>query len=107
MISRLRNSPEDSISQVRSQNDYVRSKSSAISSKRKREATIKAAVTNLQAKQLAEQVKREKEVREEEFREEMAQSELELKLEYRKREPELLRKKRESEKALIVRKSSS
>ena len=38
---------------------------------------MKAAVANLQ---LAEQVKRENKVREEEFREEMAQRELELKL---------------------------
>ena len=105
VISPLRNSPEispeDSISQVPSQNDSFKSKSSSTSSKRKREARIKAAVANLQAKQLAEQVKRENQVREEEFREETAQMELELKLEYRKREFELLRKKRESEKAVI------
>lgn len=105
VISPLRKSPqvspEDSISQVSSQNDSVKSKSSSISSKRKREARIKAAVANLQAKQSAEQVKRENEVREEEFCEEMAQRELELKLEYRKREFELLRKKRESEKTVI------
>ena len=62
---------------------------------------MKAAVANLQAKQLAEHVKRENEFHEEEFHEEMAQRELELKLEYRKRELELLRKKRESEKAII------
>ena len=78
VISPLRNSPEvspeDSISQVSSVNDSVRSKSS---SKRKGEAKMKAAVANLQ---LAEQVKRENKVREEEFREEMAQRELELKL---------------------------
>ena len=58
-------------------------------------------MANLEAKQLAEQVKRENEVRQEEFREEMAQRELELKLEYRKREFELLRKIRESEKTVI------
>ena len=76
MIFPLRNSPgispEDSISQVPSQNDSVKSKSSSTSSKRKREARIKAAVANLQAKQLAEQVKRENQVREEEFRKETA-----------------------------------
>ena len=101
VIFPLRNSPEvspkDLISQVSSQNDSVRSKSS---SKRKREAKMKTAVANLKAKQLVEQVKRENEVRDEEFREEMAQRELELKLEYRKREVELLRKKRESKKAI-------
>lgn len=78
VISPLRNSPEvspeDSISQISSVNDSVRSKSS---SKRKREAKMKAAVANLQ---LAEQVKWENKVREEEFREEMAQRELELRL---------------------------
>ena len=79
-----------------------KSSSKSISSKRKREVRIKAAVPNLQAKQLAEQVKREKEVREQEFRDDMAQRELELKLEYRKREFEIIWKKRESEKAVIA-----
>ena len=106
MISPLQNSPEispkESISQVPSQNDSVKSKSSSIWPKRKRVARIKAAVANLQAKQLAEQVKRENQVREEEFREETAQKELQLKLEYQKREFELLRKKRESDKAVIA-----
>ena len=40
---------------------------------------MKAAVTNLQAKQLAEHAKQDYEVREEEFCEEMAQRKLEIK----------------------------
>ena len=84
MISPLHSSlevtPEDSVSRV-SQVDSGRSRalssstSSSSSSKRRRDAKIKAAIANLQAKQLAEQVKRGNEVREQEFQEEMAQKE--------------------------------
>ena len=62
---------------------------------------MKAAIASLQVKQLIERVKRDNEVREEELREEMAQKELELKLQRRKRKPDLLRKKREDEMAVI------
>jgi len=54
------------------------------SSKRRRDAKIKTAIANLQAKQLAERVKRYNEVCKEEFQEEMVQKELEWKLECRK-----------------------
>jgi len=50
---------------------------------------MKAAIASLQAKQPADRVKRDFEVREEELREEMAQKELELKLGRRKRELDL------------------
>ena len=90
--------PQDSVSQIGS----VKSKSSSTSSKRSlQEAKRKAAVATLQAKQLAQQAKRDNEVREQELLEVMAQKELELKLELRKREVELLRKKRENEEAVI------
>ena len=83
--------PEDSVSQIGS----VNSKSSSTSSKRCfQEAKRKAAVATLQAKQLAQQAKRDNEVREQELLELIAQKELELKL-------ELLRKKRENEEAVI------
>ena len=90
--------PQDSVSQIGS----VKSKSSSTSSKRSlQEAKRKAAVATLQAKQLAQQAKRDNEVREQELLEVIAQKELELKLELRKRELELLRKKRENEEAVI------
>ena len=90
--------PQDSVSQIGS----VKSKSSSTSSKRSlQEAKRKAAVATLQAKQLAQQAKRDNEVREQELLEVIVQKELELKLELRKRELELLRKKRENEEAVI------
>ena len=90
--------PQDSVSQIGSE----KSKSSSTSSKRSLEgAKRKAAVATLQAKQLAQQAKRDNEVREQELLEVIAQKELELKLELRKRELELLRKKRENEEAVI------
>ena len=104
--SSLEVTPEDSVSRV-SQVDSGRSRAlsssttSSSSSKRRRDAKIKAAIANLQAKQLAERVKRDNEVREQEFQEEMAQKELEWKLECRKRELDLLRRKREDEMAVI------
>ena len=58
---------------------------------------LKAAVASLQARELAERVRRDNEISEREFQEEMAQRELEWKLECRKRELDLLRKKREDE----------
>ena len=76
--SSLEVTPEDSVSRV-SQVDSGRSRAlsssttSSSSSKRRRDAKIKAAIANLQAKQLAERVKRDNEVREQEFQEEMAQ----------------------------------
>ena len=70
------------------------SSSSSSLSKRRREAKIKAAISSLQAKQLAERVNRDNQLRELELREEMAQRELEWQLECRKRELDLLRKKR-------------
>ena len=76
--------PEDSVSQTGLN-------SSSSSSRRRKDARIKAASRSLQAKQLKERIKKENEAREKEFREEMAQRELELKLEYRKRELDLLR----------------
>jgi len=93
--SSLEVTPEDSVSRV-SQVDTGHPKAlsssttSSSSSKRRRDAKIKAAIASLQAKQLAERVKRDNEVREEEFQEEMVQKELEWKLECRKRELELL-----------------
>ena len=90
--------PQDSVSQISS----VKSKSSSTSSKRSlQEAQRKAAVATLQAKQLAQQAKRDNEVREQELLEVIAQKELELKLGLRKCELELLRKKRENEEAVI------
>lgn len=74
--------PDDSISQV----DSGHSKASSSSSRRRREAKVKAAVASLQARQLAERVKRGNKIREQEFQEEMAQRELEC----RKRELNLL-----------------
>ena len=92
--SSLEVTPEDSVrvSQVDSGRSRALSSSttSSSSSKRRRDAKIKAAIENLQAKQLAERVKRDNEVREQEFQEEMAQKELEWKLECRKRELDLL-----------------
>ena len=80
----------------------MKSKSSSTSSKRSlQEAKRKAAVATLQAKQLAQQAKRDNEVREQELLEVIAQKELELKLELRKRELELLRKKTENEEGVI------
>ena len=90
MISPLHSSlevtPEDSVSSVSQVNSgHSRALSSSTtslsSSKRKRDAKIKAAIASLQAKQLAERVKRDNEVREREFKEEMAQKELEWRLE--------------------------
>ena len=90
--------PHESVSQISS----AKSKFSSTSSKRTlQEAKRKAAVATLQAKQLAQQAKRDNEVREQELLGVIAQKELELKLELRKREPELLRKKRENEEAVI------
>ena len=69
--------PEDSVSRV-SQVDSGHSRAlsssttSSSSSKTRRDAKIKAAIASLQAKQLAERVKRDNEVREREFQEEMA-----------------------------------
>ena len=89
---------QDSVSQIGS----VKSKSSSTSSKRSlQEAKRKAAVATLQAKQLPQQAKRDNEVREQELLEVIAQKELEVKLELRKPEIELLRKKRENEEAVI------
>ncbi|PFX32141.1 Adenosine receptor A2b [Stylophora pistillata] len=68
---------------------------------RRRDVKIKASIASLQAKQLAERVKRDNEVREQEFQEEMVQRELEWKLECRKRELDQLRRKREDEMAVI------
>ena len=104
--SNLEMTPEDSVSrvgQVDSGHSRALSSSttSSSSSKRRRDAKIKAAIASLQAKQLAERVKRDNEVREQYFQEEMAQKELEWKLECRKRELELLRRKREDEMAVI------
>ena len=104
--SSLEVTPEDSVSRV-SQVDSGHSRAlssssfSSSSSKRRRDAKIKAAIASLQAKHLAERVRRDNEVREQEFQEEMAQRELEWKLECRKRELELLRRKREDEMAVI------
>ena len=95
--------PEDSVSnasQVNSGHSGTSSSSSS-SSKRRREAKIKAAISSLQAKQLAERVNRDNQVCELELREEMAQRELEWQLECQKREVDLLRKKREDEMAVI------
>ena len=89
--------PDDSISQV----DSGHSKASSSSSRRRKEAKVKAAIASLQARQLAERVRRDNEICEQEFQEEMAQRELEWKLECRKRELDLLRKKREDEIAII------
>ena len=88
--------PGDSISQA----DSGHSKASSSSSRRRRKAKVKAAVASLQASQFAERVKRDNEIREQDFHEEMAQRELEWKLECRKRELDLLRKKREDEIAI-------
>ena len=96
-------SPEDLVSnasQVNSGHSGTSSSSSS-SSKRRREAKIKAAISSLQAKQLAERVNRDNQVRELELQEEMAQRELEWQLECRKQELDLLRKKREDEMAVI------
>lgn len=95
--------PVYSVSQVDSGHSKALSltSSSSSSSKRRRDAEIKASIASLQAKQLAERVKRDNEVREQEFQEEMAQRELDWKLECRKRELDLLRKKREDEMAVI------
>ena len=104
--SSLEVTPEDLVSRV-SQVDSGHSRAlsssttSSSSSKRRRDAKIKAAVASLQAKQLAERVKRDNEVRELEFQEEMVQKELEWKLECRKRELDLLRRKRDDEMAVI------
>ena len=101
--------PEDSVSnasQVNSGHSGTSSSSSS-SSKRRREAKIKAAISSLQAKQLAERVNRDNQVRELELRDEMAQRELEWQLECRKRELDLLRKKREDEMAVISAKNQA
>lgn len=97
---------EDSVSRV-SQVDSGHSRAlsssttSSSSSKGRRDAKIKAVIASLQVKQLAERVKRDNEVCQQEFQEEMVQKELEWKLECRKGELELLRWKREDEMALI------
>ena len=97
--SSLEVTPEDSVSRV-SQVDSGRSRAlsssttSSSSSKRRRDAKIKAAIANLQAKQLAERVKRDNEVREQEFQEEMAQKELEWKLEWKARTRPTAKEKR-------------
>ena len=104
--SSLEVTPEDSVSRV-SQVDSGHSRAlsssttSSSSSKRRRDAKIKAAVASLRAKQLTERVKRDNEVRELEFQEEMVQKELEWKLECRKPELDLLRRKRDDEMAVI------
>ena len=75
--SSLEVTPEDLVSRV-SQVDFghLRALSSSTtllsSSKRRRDANLKAAIASLQAKQLAERVKRDNEVREQEFQEETA-----------------------------------